>query len=78
MVEGNISLHFTRSSVPVGDIWNYSAGLGPQFNPGNPYTMTLAGSPIPFWDPAHRPSHFAQFVASADEEIEADIQDAFA
>jgi pre-mRNA-processing factor 8 len=40
--------------------------------------MTLAGAPIPFWDPAHRPSHFAQFGASNEENETADYEDAFA
>lgn len=65
--------------VPTGDIWNYSVGLGAQFTTAMPYSMTLAGAPLPYWDPAHRPSHFSQFVASEMELIpEADGEDMFA
>ena len=66
-------------AVPTGDIWNYSVGLGAQFSSTMPYSMTLAGAPIPFWDPSHRPSHFSQFVAAeAIQEAEADFDDNYA
>jgi pre-mRNA-processing factor 8 len=65
--------------VPVGGVWNYSSGLGAQFTPSNPYNITLAGQPLPFWAPEHRPNHFAQFVAVEGEEgLEVDREDAFA
>lgn len=41
-----------------------------------PYSMTVA-PPMAYWDPAHRPGHFAQFVATAEED-EVDAQDVFA
>ena len=41
--------------------------------------MTLAGQPIPFWDPAHRPNHFSSFQnVTVDEEVETDLVDPFA
>lgn len=44
-----------------------------------PYSMTLAGSPIPYWAPEHRPAHFAAFVATGnDNEDLGDNEDAFA
>lgn len=64
--------------VPTGDVWNYSVGLGAQFTPTMPYSMTLAGAPIPYWDPAHRPAHFAAFIATGQDDIEVDAEDAFA
>jgi pre-mRNA-processing factor 8 len=64
--------------VPTGEVWNYSVDRSAQFTPNMPYSLTLAGAPISFWDPAHRPSLFAQFVASAEESIEADLDDNFA
>ncbi len=64
--------------VPTGDVWNYSVGLGAQFTQTMPYSMTLAGAPIPYWDPAHRPAHFAAFIASGQDDIEVDAEDAFA
>lgn len=44
--------------APTGSIWNYSVGLGSQFTPTMPFSMTLVGTPISFWDPEHRPTHF--------------------
>ncbi|GAA5963418.1 hypothetical protein JCM21900_000442 [Sporobolomyces salmonicolor] len=64
--------------APIGDVWNYSVGLGAQFAPTMPYSVTLVGAPLAFWDERHRPSHFATFVASADDGLEADMDDPFA
>ncbi|GAA94310.1 uncharacterized protein L969DRAFT_90018 [Mixia osmundae IAM 14324] len=65
--------------VPTGDVWNYSIGLGPQFSTSMTYTMTLAGSPAPYYAAQHRPQHFSQFVAAGSEDvIDSDLQDAFA
>lgn len=54
--------------APIGDVWNYSVGLGAAFSPTMPYSITLTGSPLGYWDSAHRPAVFAQFVATADVE----------
>lgn len=43
-----------------------------------PYSVTLVGQPLSFWDIAHRPTHFAQFMATEANDVDADIQDAFA
>lgn len=60
-------------------MWNYSVGLGASFTPSMPYSMTLAGAPIPYWASEHRPSHFASFVATGqDEDLGVDEQDVFA
>jgi len=63
---------------PTGETWNYSVGLGSHFTGDMPYTMNLTGSPIGYWDAAHRPNHFAQFVAAEGADLETDQQDAFA
>ncbi|GAA5932751.1 U4/U6-U5 snRNP complex subunit PRP8 [Sporobolomyces koalae] len=64
--------------APVGDIWSYSTGLGAAFSPTMPYGVTLVGHPLPYWHELHRPNHFASFVASADDGVEADMDDPFA
>ncbi|WAQ81207.1 hypothetical protein PtA15_1A547 [Puccinia triticina] len=65
--------------VPQDGIWNYSVGLGPRFQTTMEYTMTLAGQPIPFWDPSHRPNHFSAFQnVAAEEEPTIDTADPFA
>ncbi|KAH8929155.1 PROCN-domain-containing protein [Atractiella rhizophila] len=64
--------------APMGGVWNYSIGLGAQFTQSMSYAVTLTGSPLQFWDPLHRPNHFAAFVASEGAQDETDNQDAFA
>ncbi|KPV75640.1 uncharacterized protein RHOBADRAFT_52685 [Rhodotorula graminis WP1] len=66
------------SFAPVGGVWNYSTGLGAAFSPTMPYSVTLVGQPMRYWDEQHRPVHFTSFVASADDGLEVDAEDAFA
>lgn len=66
------------SFAPVGGVWQYSTGLGASFSPAMPYSVTLVGQPTRYWDELHRPAHFTAFVASADDGVEVDAEDAFA
>jgi len=51
--------------APKG-VWNYSIGLGAQYSNSLPYSVELAGNLLGYWDPLHRPNHFAQFVLAED------------
>ncbi|SCZ95974.1 BZ3500_MvSof-1268-A1-R1_Chr8-1g09920 [Microbotryum saponariae] len=65
--------------APVGDVWNYSVGLGASFTPTMPYSISLVGRPSAYWDPIHRPTHFASFGNIGEEdENAADLDDNYA
>jgi len=61
-------------------VWNYNF-MGVRFNAGVDYAVRL-GVPRPFYDEAHRPTHFLNFAAAEGEgaeelAIEADQEDLF-
>lgn len=64
--------------APMGGVWNYGLSLSGQWSPTMPYSVTLVGSLLGFWSHEHRTQHFSAFIAGADEENGADLDNNFA
>lgn len=62
--------------VPESGVWNYSF-VGPTFSATAPYDLKI-DNPLSFFDPAHRPNHFASFVSIEEDNAGVDREDVLA